>query len=410
MSFRMYRQIVAGALLLCGVTSPALVDCKEDPKKDVPTLVASKSVADDTESTDDDDALEVELRRRALEAEMGIVGALSPSSSELVITIEELDQMKVLPGNLGALPAHPDYPADNLPTPDRINLGRHLYFDLRLSRDHSMSCATCHSPTKGWADGSPRAVGFGRMELGRHSPTVLNTAFNTAQFWDGRAATLEAQAVGPIMAAGEMNMPSEAEVINTIRNAPEYKSMFQAAYGAEPSMETIGKAIAAFERTIVSGPSRFDDYVGGNKSALNESEKRGLILFTTTASCTACHNGPNFTDNKFHSLGLKQHGPLEDDLGRFNVTKDPKDKFAFKTPGLRNIEQSGPYMHDGSLASLEQVVDFYDKGGDIKENRSHLIKPLRLTESQQKDLVNFLRSLTGPLPSISIPSGKHYGI
>jgi cytochrome c peroxidase len=403
MSLRIYRRIVAGTLLIFGAVSPALAKGKDDPE-----ILTNTSVVDDTKSTDDDEAMEVELRRRALEAEMGIDGA--PSNSELVITIEELDQMKVLPGNLGVLPAHPDYPVDNLPTADRINLGRHLYFDLRLSRDHSMSCATCHSPFKGWADGSPRAVGFGKIELGRHSPTVLNTAFNTAQFWDGRAATLEAQAVGPILAAGEMNMPSESEVINTIRNAPEYKAMFQAAYGGEPSMETIGKAIAAFERTIVSGPSRFDDYVGGNKSALSESEKRGLILFTTTASCTACHNGPNFTDSKCHSLGLKQHGPLEIDLGRFNVTKDPKDKFAFKTPGLRNIEQSGPYMHDGSLTSLEQVVEFYDKGGDNKDARSHLIKPLRLTESQQEDLVNFLRSLTGPLPSITIPPGKHYGI
>lgn len=405
MSIRMYRRIVAGTLLLVWAVSPALATCKEDPE-----FATKSSVADDTISVSDDETLEIELRRRALEAELGIDGGLAPSNSELVITVDELDQMKILPGKLGALPISPEYPVDNIPTPDRINLGKHLYFDLRLSRDRSMSCATCHSPTKGWADSSPRAVGFAKTELGRHSPTVLNTAFNTAQFWDGRAATLEAQAVGPIMAAGEMNMPSEEEVINTIRNAPEYKSLFQAAYGVEPSMETIGKAIAAFERTIVSGPSRFDDYVGGNKSALNESEKRGLILFTTTASCTACHNGSNFTDSKFHALGLKQHGPLEEDLGRFNVTKDPKDKFAFKTPGLRNIEQTGSYMHDGSLASLEQVVDFYNKGGDLKDIRSQLIKPLGLTASQQADLVNFLRSLTGPLPSVSIPLGKHYGI
>ncbi len=405
MLFKMYRQIIAGTLLLCGAIYPDLAKGKEDPE-----LLTNSSVTDDVKSSDEDEALEVELRRRALEAEMGSDGDVTPSNSDLAITIEELDQMKALPGNLGALPAHPDYPADNLPTADRINLGRHLFFDLRLSRDHSMSCATCHSPTKGWADSSPRAVGFGKVELGRHSPTVLNAAFNSAQFWDGRTTTLEAQAVGPIMAAGEMNMPSEAEVINTLRNAPEYKTLFQAAYGGEPSMEKIGKAIAAFERTIVSGPSRFDEYVGGNKSALNESEKRGLILFMTTASCTACHNGPNFSDSKCHSLGLKQHGPLEEDLGRFNFTKDPKDRFAFKTPGLRNIEQSGPYMHDGSLTSLEQVVEFYDRGGDIKETRSHLMKPLRLTQAQQADLVNFLRSLTGPLPSVSVPPGKHYGM
>lgn len=380
----------------------------EDPEP--PKAVSADNTSSSSSDVDDDDLLEIELRRRALEAEMAGESDAVSISSELVMSIEELDQMKALPGNLAPLPEHPEYPSDNQPTAERINLGRHLYFDLRLSRDHSMSCASCHSPLKGWADGQPRAVGFGKAELGRHSPTVLNTAFNTAQFWDGRAATLEKQAVGPIMAAGEMNMPSEEQVLATIQNAPEYKGLFEAAYGEGPSMNTIGRAIAAFERTIVSGPSRFDAYMQGNKSALNESEKRGLILFTTTASCTACHNGPNFTDNKFHSLGVAQQGPLKEDLGRFNVTNDPKDKFAFKTPGLRNIEQSAPYMHDGSLATLEDVVEFYNKGGENKNSRSHLVKPLGLTQSQKIDLVNYLRSLTGALPEVEVPVGKHFGI
>jgi cytochrome c peroxidase len=174
-------------------------------------------------------------------------------------------------------------------------------------------------------------------------------------------------------------------------------------------MDNIGRAIAAFERTVITGPSRFDQYMDGDKSVLTDSEKRGLILFTTTASCTACHSGPNFTDNKFHALGVRQAGPLAEDLGRFAVTKDPNDKYGFKTPGLRNIEQSAPYMHDGSLCSLEEVVDFYNRGGERGDIRSRLIQPLNMSDSQKTDLVAFLRSLTGPLPEITAPEGDVFG-
>jgi cytochrome c peroxidase len=353
---------------------------------------------------DDEAAMIEELRRRAMEADGG-----AAMGQELAMTIEELDAMTALPGNVGPLPAEPEYPADNLPTPERIELGRKLYFDKRLSRDQSMSCASCHDPEKGWADGLPRAIGFGKHELGRHSPTVINTAYNTAQFWDGRAGTLEEQAVGPIMAAGEMAMQSPEEVIEILKNAPEYQGAFEAAYGSGPSMDNIGRAIAAFERTVITGPSRFDEYMNGDKSALTDSEKRGLILFTTTASCTACHSGPNFTDSKFHSLGVKQEGPLSDDVGRFAVTNEPKDKYGFKTPGLRNIEQSAPYMHDGSLATLEEVVEFYNRGGVRPDVRSNLVQPLNLTESQKADLVAFLTSLTGPLPELTAPEGEPFG-
>lgn len=364
-------------------------------------------------SAEDEEAMLLELRRRAMEAEGGDeaaagAGEASPSDG-LAMTIEELDAMPTMLGNLGTLPEHPDYPQDNMPSPERIELGRKLYFDLRLSRDHTMSCASCHDPEKGWADGRKRAVGFGSHELGRHSPTVINTAYNTAQFWDGRADTLEQQAVGPIMAAGEMAMKSPEDVINILTNAAEYQGVFENAYGSGPSMDNIGKAIAAFERQVVTKPSRFDEYVKGDKSALTDSEKRGLILFTTTASCTACHNGPNFTDNKFHALGVRQDGPLETDLGRFEITKDPKDKHGFKTPGLRNISQSAPYMHDGSLATLEQVVEFYNQGGEHANIRSDLIKPLNLTHSQVCDIVAFLEALTGPLPEITAPEGEHFG-
>lgn len=364
----------------------------------------------------DDETLFAELRRRSLEAEEAVgsteqissAGGSADEPYSLPIPIADLDQMTAFPGNLAALPETVPHPDDNPPSAAKEELGKLLYFDRRLSRDNSFSCASCHNPELGWADGLPRSRGFGGIELGRHSPTVINTAFNTVQFWDGRAATLEHQAVGPIMAAGEMNMPSEAEVLHRITEAPEYKNRFESVFGEGVSMDNIGKAIAAFERTVVTGPSPFDRYMAGDKSALSDAEKRGLVLFMTTASCTACHQGVNFTDNKFHNLGVRQDGPLQQDDGRFAVTGDPKDRGAFKTPGLRNIEQSAPYMHDGSLATLEDVVAFYNKGGERSDNRSTLIQPLNLNSQQQADLVGFLRALTGPLPEVEVPVGSHF--
>jgi cytochrome c peroxidase len=354
-----------------------------------------------------DEQLLIEMRRRALEAE-----ASAPTGSSddgLPISIADLDAMPRLLGDLGPLPESAPHPDDNAPNPARVELGRRLYFDLRLSRDRTMSCASCHDPELGWADGKPRSMGFGNHELGRHSPTVINAAFHEAQFWDGRAQTLEQQAVGPIMAAGEMNMPSEKSVLEMIRSAPEYEGAFEEAYGGAPSMDNIGRAIASFERQVITGPSRFDRYATGDKDALSDSEKRGLILFMTSASCTACHNGPNLSDGKFHALGVRQEGPLPEDLGRFAVTHEANDRYQFKTPGLRNIEQTAPYMHDGSLLTLEDVVEFYNKGGEHAEFRSDLVKPLNLTDAQQSDLVAFLRSLTGPLPAIAMPKGEYYG-
>ncbi|TWT36556.1 Cytochrome c551 peroxidase precursor [Posidoniimonas corsicana] len=329
---------------------------------------------------------------------------LAAEHEDLGISIQDLDGMASswLPGELGLLPETP-VAADNPLTPEKIDLGRHLYFDNRLSMDNSMSCATCHHPDHGWADPRPRSLGFGGLELGRHSPTVINTAFNGPQFWDGRAHGLEEQATGPIMSGAEMNMPSPEEVTRRVKLAPEYKGKFEEVFGEAATLENIGRAIAAFERTVVSRDSKFDEYVGGDASALTDQEKRGLIVYVTKASCTACHSGKNFTDNKFHNLGVAQEGPLAEDLGRFEVTKDEKDRGAFKTPTLRNIAQTAPYMHDGSLATLEEVVEFYNKGGGDKPGKSDLVKPLNLTESQKSDLVAFLKALTGSTPKVEIP-------
>lgn len=370
--------------------------------------VAATPTPPTSDEVDDEEQMLIEMRLRALAAEAE-EGEASFGFDDLPMSIEELDALPTLPGNLCALPATPPYPEDNLPTPARIELGRKLYFDKRLSGDESMSCATCHDPSKGWSDGRQRAIGFGHQELGRHSPTVINTAYNTVQFWDGRADTLEQQALGPILADGEMNMASPEAAMKMIKEAPEYVGAFEEAYNRSPNWDDVGRAIAAFERTVVTGPSRFDRYVEGDKSALTESEKRGLILFTTTASCTACHSGPNFTDNKFYMIGVRQEGPLQEDIGRQAISESAEDRNCFKTPGLRNIEQSAPYMHDGSLATLEEVVEFYNKGGERDDNRSKLIQPLNLTESQQADLVAFLKALTGELPVITAPDGDDFG-
>jgi cytochrome c peroxidase len=316
-----------------------------------------------------------------------------PNTEAPGIPLEVLDSLSTLPGDLGRLPAVVA-PADNPQTAQKIELGRKLFFDKRFSADFSTSCASCHAPDKGFADGLPLAKGFGGKILGRHTPTVLNAAYNEPQFWDGRAHGLEEQAQGPIMAAGEMNMGTEKVVIERIKQSPEYVQAFKAIFNAEPSLKLVGSAIAAYERTVVTPNSPFDRYMDGDKSALTESQKRGLLLYIGKASCTQCHNGSNFTDNKFYSLGVS--GAQKDaDVGRFKVTNTEEDRFSFKTPTVRNAELTAPYMHDGSLATLEEVVEFYSKGGGEGGNKSKLLQPLNLSATEKTDLIAFIKSLTG---------------
>jgi cytochrome c peroxidase len=224
---------------------------------------------------------------------------------------------------------------------------------------------------------------------------VLNAAFNKLQFWDGRAASLEEQAAGPIMAAAEMNMPSEQELVRRLSESARYRSAFLTVFGGAPSLQTVSRAIAAFERTLVTPDAPFDRYAAGDKHALTDQQKRGLLLFIGKASCTQCHRGPNFSDDEFHRIGLVGS---TDDVGRFAVTKREQDRGAFKTPSLRNVALTAPYMHDGSVASLEAIVDFYDRGGDAAGGRSDKVLPLELTTTEKSDLVAFLASLTGRLP------------
>lgn len=319
-----------------------------------------------------------------------------------LITIATLDRMEKLPGDIGPLPPVP-IPAGNPQTAAKIELGKKLFFDPRLSGNDHWSCATCHSPSFGYSDGLPRSLGFGdEQDIGRHSPTIINIAYNTSQFWDGRAATMEEQAIRPIVAPREMNSDPQA-MIQKISGIRAYNEQFKQVFGEAPTLKTVGMALASFERTVVSGESAFDRYVKGDKRALTDQEKRGLILFISKAACTQCHAGPNFTDNSFHNTGLPQAGPLKEDLGRYEITKNPRDKGAFKVPGLRNIEMTAPYMHTGELATLEDVIEFYDEGGGPGANKSTKLLKLNLSDGEKKDLVAFLKSLSGDIPKIVLP-------
>jgi cytochrome c peroxidase len=320
-----------------------------------------------------------------------------------VLTPEMVDSMKALPGGLTALPQVP-VPADNPQSEAKVELGKRLFFDTRMSLDQKSSCATCHSPEKAFTDGLVRSRGFRGKTLRRNSPTVLNAAYNSAQFWDGRAGTLDEQCKGPLLSPDEMNMLDESHLVDRLNAVAEYRRDFQSAFGSGPSLDNVARAIAAFERTLVTPNSRFDRYVLGDKGALTADEKRGLIVFFGRGACSECHKGPNFTDNKYHNLGARVPQGSPEDLGRYAITHKDEDRGAFKTPSLRNVELTAPYMHDGSIATLEDVIDLYDRGGDGGPNTSKLIYKLNLTSEEKKDLVAFLKTLTGTLPHVEVPS------
>ena len=285
------------------------------------------------------------------------------------------------------------WPTDNPYSPEKAELGRILFFDPRLSADSRVSCATCHSPANAFADAMPVSIGIGGQRGQRSAPTIINRAYGQVQFWDGRAPTLEEQAKGPIGNSIEMG-DSPQQMVDRLKLVPGYRAMFSKVFGTEDfTIDQVAKAIATFERTVLSGNSAFDRYKAGDKKALTPAQIRGMNLFKKT-KCDKCHEGANFTDNKFHNLGAGAGRP-DSDTGRYAVTKDPKDWGAFKTPTLRDIAETAPYMHDGSLKTLREVVDFYDKGGILNKNLDPDIKPLKLTVDERNDLVEFLRSLSG---------------
>jgi cytochrome c peroxidase len=300
--------------------------------------------------------------------------------------------------DIGPLPTSIPMPSTNLNYKAKVELGKQLYFDGRLSKSGAISCAFCHNPGTGFADPRQTSIGIGGGVGGRQAPTVYNTALNHLQFWDGRARSLEEQAIGPIQNPIEMGETHE-NVVRKLGKIKGYQQQFRAVFGTEVNLQGIAEAIAAYERTVISTNSSFDKYVAGDSKAMDEAAVRGMALFKGKARCVLCHNGPNFTDNQFHNLGVPQAGPLKEDLGRYNVTKAEKDKAAFKTPSLRSIIETAPYMHDGALKTLEEVVDFLNAGGGANSNLSPLVKPLNLTPEEKTDLVAFLKALTGePIP------------
>ena len=305
---------------------------------------------------------------------------------------------------LRANPALPPVaiPADNPQTDAKVELGSQLYFDPRLSADNSISCATCHDPQMAWANHNPVDVGIKGQKGTRNSGTILDAAYMDFQFWDGRAKTLEEQALGPIHNPVEMGDTLE-NVVRKLAAIDGYRSQFTSVFGGEVTADGIGKAIAAFERTVLSGPSSFDRYAAGDRSAMPEAAVRGMRLFNGKARCRTCHGGPMFSDQGFHNIGVGMDR-LEPDIGREAVTKDPKDRGRFKTPGLRNVALTWPYMHDGSVRTLADVVELYDAGGVKNPTLDIFVMPLGLTDEEQKDLVAFMEALTGPLPKIDRPA------
>lgn len=312
-------------------------------------------------------------------------------------------------------------------TAEKVELGRRLFFDKRLSVDGSVSCATCHDPQLAFTDGKTVSVGVMGKRGVRNAPTLLDTVFDTSQFRDGRADTLESQAIMPLTEAAEMGNASQRQVVLRLRGISEYSQAFGRVFGAPPTIESLAKSIAAFERTLVSGTSRFDQFLAGQTTALGDQEQRGLAMFRGRARCSVCHSLnsslPLFTDHIYRNTGTSSADPAFDmlarrasgiirrelpagafaelareksapALGRFLVTRNSLDIGAFKTPSLRNVELTAPYFHDGSAATLKDVVQFYVRVSHSNVRRDWDLQPIQLTPADQDDMIAFLKSLT----------------
>ncbi len=281
----------------------------------------------------------------------------------------------------------------------RIALGKKLFFDPFLSKDGTVSCASCHKPEHGFADDKPVSTGIKGQNGDRNTPTAFNTAKLKFLFWDGRVKSLEEQALGPIQNPLEMGEKIE-NVVNKLNNLPFYVSEFEKAFGeGEITKEKLAVAIAEFERTLISKDSDYDRFIAGDKKALSKSAKQGYDLFFGKAMCAECHKGPDFTDGDFHNIGL----PITNDVGRSKISINGKDTRKFKTPTLREVANTAPYFHSGQFETLEQVIVFYNAGGGVDSFKDPLKKPLNLNEQEQKDLVEFLKSLSGRQPKILPP-------
>lgn len=326
----------------------------------------------------------------------------------------------VIPVPKGVTP--PAVPADNPLTAAGIELGKKLYFDPRLSRDDTISCATCHDPRTGFAEHKPVSDGVAGGRGKRNAPTVMNAAFLSEQFWDGRAPSLEAQAVGPIINPVEMAMPDHPAVERKVAGLAEYPPLFQKAFGdPKVTIDRIGKALASFERTVVSLDAPIDRFLAGDATAISDSAKRGWVLYNSKALCITCHAhvaaSPLFSDGKYHNIGVAAKpaefqalakqlaerpgdfdqlagAPGVEELGRFAVSRQPQDLGAFKTPQLRNVALTAPYMHDGGETTLAAVIEYYDKGGNKNPWLDANMRPLGLSAQEKADLVALLETFT----------------
>lgn len=346
---------------------------------------------------------------------VGLLVAVSQSPAIASPNSPAPEEVKNVIGHLGAVPT----PADNPLTEAKVKLGKRMFEDASLSGDGSVSCESCHLPNHGFA--VPRKLGpaYPSKAERRNSPTLVNVAYNLPLIWDGRAGALDKQPLGSMGNVLHMNNNHDL-MIETMKTDPSYVSAFADAFGdGEITKERIGKAIGSFERTLVFDDSPLDAYMGGDRDALSDAEKRGLAIFMGKGNCVVCHNGPNLTDNNFYNLGVpdahvtsepavmasirfdaKRNGyegwaNLSEDPGRAQITKDTGDFGAFRTMGLRNIAQTAPYMHNGAFETLEEVVRFYAAGGGDHYNKTPLMQPFEVSEQEANDLVAFLNALTG---------------
>jgi cytochrome c peroxidase len=368
----------------------------------------------------------------------GIPGEGDLSTDEIKVWLANPENHQpldfVLPMGLAAASANIYIPEDNPLTRAKIELGRQLYFDPRLSSDASISCASCHGPNEGYAARSQFGIGVGGQQGGRNSPVAYNRIVSRNQFWDGRADSLEDQAVGPIANPIEMGSTHDA-CVDCLKAIPGYQLQFDRIFGDGINIDNVAKAIASFERALVTGPTPYDVYqplvrfetvyrddiedlealreedpefvqeyedlkaaVAANP--MSESAKRGMELYFGKANCANCHSGANFTDEQYHNLGVGMDAE-NPDLGRYEITKAEKDRGAFKTPTLRNVAFTAPYMHDGSQKTLEEVMVWYNKGGHPNPWLSDKMKPLNLNKQELADVVAFMtEGLTGDFPEV----------
>lgn len=282
-------------------------------------------------------------------------------------------------------------PEDNALTPAKVALGRKLFFDPELSADRTLSCASCHQPSRYFTDGRARAVGIGGTEGKRNVPSILNAAYGRSFFWDGRAASLEEQTLQPIQSAAELALPLR-ELERRLRERDDYREAFREAFeGEATSADRLSRALATYVRTLRSGDAPIDRFLHGDTTALSVDARRGFRLFVGRANCGICHLAPLFTDHGFHNTGVSWGSS---DLGRFAVTGRDEDRGAFKTPSLRNVAETAPYMHDGSLATLEEVIEHYAAGGTPNPALDEEVRPLDLAPSERRQLIAFLEALT----------------